>query len=83
MRRRPPSNTQGETLFPYTTLVRSETDREKMEIPNGRNEDQNVLFNPRQEQEESSHFFAYLVCTAVLVAVLYIGYHNKRKVGPF
>ncbi|KAL6456478.1 hypothetical protein MHYP_G00350220 [Metynnis hypsauchen] len=61
--------------------VADETDHGK--IPINRNGDQKVLFDPRLEQEESSHFFAYLVCTAVLVAVLYVGYHNKRKIVAY
>lgn len=34
-------------------------------------------------QDEDSHFFFHLVVIALLVAIMYITYHNKRKVCQF
>ncbi|NWR62674.1 KCT2 protein, partial [Bucorvus abyssinicus] len=33
-----------------------------------------------EEEEEDSHFFFHLVVVAFLVAVVYVTYHNKRKI---
>lgn len=56
-------------------------DKMKEKIPTHENDEdygQNLI--DVNEEAQSSHFFAYLVFTAVLVAVLYITYHNRRKV---
>lgn len=56
-------------------------DKVKEKIPTqDKDEDYGQNLFDVNEEAQSSHFFAYLVFTAVLVAVLYITYHNRRKV---
>ncbi|XP_048399312.1 keratinocyte-associated transmembrane protein 2-like isoform X1 [Stegostoma tigrinum] len=40
--------------------------------------DQPIYISAREE--EDSHFFFYLVASAFLIAIVYITYHNKRKI---
>lgn len=44
--------------------------------------DFNRYKNSYSSEDEDSHFFVHLVILAFLVAIVYITYHNKRKVCP-
>uniref|UniRef100_A0A1A8RTX1 Trans-golgi network protein 2 n=1 Tax=Nothobranchius rachovii TaxID=451742 RepID=A0A1A8RTX1_9TELE len=58
--------------------IKGDDDTNGAETKKQDGEERNVFGN-----QESSHFFAYLVSAAVFVAVLYIAFHNKRKIIAF
>lgn len=62
---------------PYETDVKDQTVRlsDGMEVPRYKGADS---YNT---EDEDSHFFFHLVILAFLVAIVYITYHNKRKVS--
>lgn len=56
----------------------SEEKEKKILYSSDVNDQKKVTYTP---QDEDSHFFFHLVIIAFLVAIVYITYHNKRKVS--
>lgn len=57
-------------------------DQSKHRLPEPDGLDFNRYKNSYSSEDEDSHFFFHLVILAFLVAIVYITYHNKRKVCP-
>lgn len=57
-------------------------DQSKSRLPEPDGLDFTRYKNSYSSEDEDSHFFFHLVILAFLVAIVYITYHNKRKVCP-
>lgn len=86
----------GDDYGPYEVTSNSRYNPDLLEIPEDDDSDTISNYNEEiktldekikdvsvtgLEEEEDSHFFFHLVVVAFLVAVVYVTYHNKRKVG--
>ncbi|KAI7796099.1 keratinocyte-associated transmembrane protein 2 [Triplophysa rosa] len=77
---------EDEFLSDSVTPQGSQADRESLDIYEGPPESpENINVHIKDTtiyttQDEDSHFFFHLVIIAFLVAIVYITYHNKRKI---
>lgn len=74
-----------EDEFDTDTTYMSNTeskDQSKNTLPEPDGLDFTRYKNSYSSEDEDSHFFFHLVILAFLVAIVYITYHNKRKVRP-
>ncbi|XP_074912961.1 keratinocyte-associated transmembrane protein 2 [Buteo buteo] len=85
----------GDDYGPYEVTSNSRYNPDLLEIPEDDDSDTISNYNEEiktldekikdvsvtgLEEEEDSHFFFHLVVVAFLVAVVYVTYHNKRKI---
>uniref|UniRef100_A0A7N4PJK9 Chromosome 5 open reading frame 15 n=1 Tax=Sarcophilus harrisii TaxID=9305 RepID=A0A7N4PJK9_SARHA len=82
----------GEQDYDWTPNSRDDTDEQMQENTGYAGFEQTVNLNSFHEtksfkspssniEEEDSHFFFHLIIFALLIAIVYITYHNKRKVS--
>ncbi|XP_043830800.1 keratinocyte-associated transmembrane protein 2-like [Dromiciops gliroides] len=81
----------GEQDYDWTPNTRDDTDEQTQENTAYAGFEQTVNLNNFHEtksfksassnvEEEDSHFFFHLIIFALLIAIVYITYHNKRKI---
>ncbi|XP_009979411.1 PREDICTED: keratinocyte-associated transmembrane protein 2 [Tauraco erythrolophus] len=64
-----PEDDDSDTISNYNEEIKSLDEKIK-----------DVSVTGLEEEEEDSHFFFHLIVVAFLVAVVYVTYHNKRKI---